>query len=244
MQSFILRVEYLFCMDQEFDKLGPWITKFYIDGVACGGDFDASNDPRIDQFFQYFPDAKTILELGSLEGGHTFRLAERAKVLGLEGRQKNIDKALYMQKLLGIRNIDFRLTNLEEDDLSSYGQFDAVMCCGILYHMPRPWLLLKQISHITNKVFIWTHYAEEANSEFEGYPGCWYPEKRYRGSRIFNKSNPLSGLSAKSYWLTMDALVSILKSFGFSIIDVIELTESEAGKSVTLAAQRPTTTRT
>jgi hypothetical protein len=73
-------------------------------GVACGGNFDASNDPRIDQFFQHFPDAKNILELGSLEGGHTFRLAERARVLGLEGRQKNIDKALYMQKLNSSQN--------------------------------------------------------------------------------------------------------------------------------------------
>jgi hypothetical protein len=226
-------------MDKEFEKLGPWITKFYINGVACGGDFDASHDLRIDQFFQHFPDAKTILELGSLEGGHTFRLAEKAKVLALEGRQRNIDKALHMQRLLGVRNVDFRLTNLEEDELASYGRFDAVMCCGILYHMPRPWLLLKRISLITDKVFIWTHYAEEATHEIEGYSGCWYRERRYRGHRVFNKSNPLSGLSGRSYWLTLDALTTILKSLGFSIIDIIELTESEAGKSVTLAAQRP-----
>ncbi len=56
-----------------------------IDGVPYGGSFDAVNDPRLDLFFAAFPTPESILELGSLEGGHTiggsasweWRVAER-----------------------------------------------------------------------------------------------------------------------------------------------------------------------
>lgn len=218
-------------VDDEFERLGPWVTRFYIDGKPCGGDFDAFHDVRIDQFFQHFPKVKTILELGSLEGGHTLQLAKNAKVLGLEGRQKNIEKALYMQKLLGIKNSEFKLVDLEKEDLTSFGKFDAVMCCGILYHMPKPWNLLQQISRITDRVFIWTQYADKASEEVEGYPGCWFVER--------GLAHPISGLSDRSYWLTMDALRSILTDIGFMKIDIIEYGENNAGKCVTLTAQRP-----
>lgn len=92
-----------------------------------------------------------------------------------------------MQKLLGIKNAEFRLTNLEKDDLSLYGRFDAVMCCGILYHMPKPWELLRQISKITDKVFIWTQYSDEPIEKVNGYTGCWFRER--------GLAHPLSGLS-------------------------------------------------
>lgn len=70
-----------------FEGLKPLVTKFTINGTAYGGEFDAMNDGRITQFFQSFPDAKTILELGSLEGGHTFALSKWPgvrRVVGIE----------------------------------------------------------------------------------------------------------------------------------------------------------------
>ena len=51
----------------EFERRKPWVTKFRIDESEYGGQFDAMNDGRILQFFQYFPGASTILELGALE---------------------------------------------------------------------------------------------------------------------------------------------------------------------------------
>jgi len=81
----------------EFEKLAPWITKFHLAGADFGGDFDALNDVRIRQFFEIFPRAKSIVELGSLEGGHSFALAQNAsveRVLAIEGRAANIAKAI------------------------------------------------------------------------------------------------------------------------------------------------------
>ena len=53
----------------EFERRKPWVTNFVINEREYGGYFDAMNDGRISQFFQYFPHARTVLELGALEGG-------------------------------------------------------------------------------------------------------------------------------------------------------------------------------
>jgi hypothetical protein len=58
-------------VEAAFAALDPWITRFLIEDVPYGGWFDVGNDPRLTQFFESFPHAATILELGSLEGGHT-----------------------------------------------------------------------------------------------------------------------------------------------------------------------------
>ena len=85
---------------------------------------------------------QTILELGSLEGGHTFAMAkhkEVEKILAIEGRQANIAKTNFMKQILGINNIEFLNANLESIDLAALWQFDAVYCVGLLYHLPQPW---------------------------------------------------------------------------------------------------------
>ena len=77
----------------EFARRGPWITQFVIDEVATGGDYQVTNDRRLQQFFKRFPNVPTILELGSLEGGHTFSLARHPcveRILAIEARAANI----------------------------------------------------------------------------------------------------------------------------------------------------------
>ena len=49
----------------EFAKLAPWIFQFRIGVNDYGGTISAANDVRIEQFFRFAPEAKTILELGS-----------------------------------------------------------------------------------------------------------------------------------------------------------------------------------
>src|SRR5688572_29514207 len=114
---------------EEFKAREPWVTKFAIDGVAYGGNFDALNDARIAQFFEVFPAVKTVLELGSLEGGHSFALARRSsieKVVAIEARRKSIENAKFVQKLLDDKKVEFIEADLEKTDLARFGEFDAV----------------------------------------------------------------------------------------------------------------------
>jgi len=221
-------------LQTEFKKRGPWVTRFVIDGRAYGGRFDALKDGRLSQFFRQFPEAHTILELGSLEGGHTIGLAKFPgvqRVLGLEGRQANLDRARFVQTLLGVPQVDFVLENLETVDLSRFGKFDAVFCVGVLYHLPRPWELIAQIAQVSPHLFIWTHYAadKKADKTIVEFRGMEYRESGLR--------DPLSGLSPSSFWPTLEALTEMLTKHGFTTIRLIENNPSHPhGPAVTVAA--------
>lgn len=222
-------------LKKEFKKREPWVTKFIIKGKEYGGYYYAGGDKRLKWFFQYFPNTHTVLELGSLEGGHTFAIAESSsvdKVLGIEGRKENIEKATFVKDILKIQNVEFIEANLEDTDLSRFGTFDAVFCVGLLYHLPNPWELIEQISHLSRNLFLWTHYTEsnKAVETVHGYSGSTHHEGGLH--------EPLSGLSTTAFWPTLDSLKKMLDEHGYKTIHIIEDNPThQNGACVTLAAE-------
>ncbi|MFB3916101.1 MAG: class I SAM-dependent methyltransferase [Terriglobales bacterium] len=216
-------------LGQKFARRGPWITKFTIDGNSYGGWFDAVNDPRVEQFHRAFPAARSVLERGSLEGGHTIAFARTpgvSQVVALEGRAENISRAQFVVELLKLPNVRFEQINLEyRETLASFGIFDAVYCCGLLYHLPRPWELLKQIARTPGNLFLSTHYSapETAKVVREGYSGSWYTEAGVK--------DPLSGLSKTSFWPTLPCLSSMLQNNGFAEVGMIQNDEAHQSSS-------------
>lgn len=220
----------------EFDKLGPWITKYTIDGEDFGGYFDAMNDARIDQFFGVFPEVETVLELGSLEGGHSFALARNPRVkrvVAIEGREPNVKRSELVKGVLKDEKVEFVIGDIEKLDFDKFGKFDAVFCSGLLYHLPRPWELIPKLARLSDNIFIWTQISDElkAKKVREGRRG-----KFYREGGIFD---PLSGMSRKSFWLTLGSLMELLTENGFRETKIIEhsLTHPK-GHAVTLASTK------
>ena len=221
-------------LTSEFAKRAPWVFQFRIDGADYGGAISAAGDPRVDQFFRFAPDAQNILELGSLEGAHTFLLAERPgvkRVLALEGRELNLRKARFVQELLHVRNAEFVQANLEHHDLAAFGKFDAVFCSGLIYHLPEPWKLLAQLRAVAPRLFIWTHYAAESEAEIisGGLRGKIHQEG--------GAAEPLSGMSPIATWLTLGSLITSLTRSGYENVQVMhnDLTHAN-GPAVTLGA--------
>lgn len=206
-------------LTSQFAKLAPWIFKFRIDGADYGGGISAVGDVRVERFFRFAPNAATILELGALEGAQTFLLAEGGgvnKVLALEGREANLRKARFVRELLRVENAEFAQANLEEADLSSHGQFDAVFCCGLLYHLPKPWELLQQLPSIAPILFLWTIYAPE-NESIE-LPNGMRGKIHHEGG----PDEPLSGMSPTATWLTLGSLITSLTTSGYKNVHVID----------------------
>ena len=202
----------------EFANLGPWIFQFRIGERDYGGRISAVGDVRLEQFWKFAPEAATILELGALEGAHSFLLAEHPgvkRVVAVEGRTANLRKARFVQERLGIRNVEFLQANLEHTEVAPFGKFDAVFCCGLLYHLPAPWNLLKQLPSIAPALFIWTQYA--AGQEAHDLPGGLRGKIHVEGGA----DEPLSGLSPTATWLTLDSLRAVLAASGYDEIDVI-----------------------
>ena len=217
----------------EFARRGPWITHFVIDGVPTGGDYQVASDRRVQQFLERFPKVRNILELGSLEGGHTFLIARHEgieRVLAIEARAANIERAKFIGSLLGVSNVEFKQANLEQLQLMSLGYFDAIFCCGLLYHLPEPWKLISQAPLVAPSLFVWTVYANEneATIEIDGLRGREYIEG--------GLNEPLSGLSPKSIWLTLPSLVELLKRSGYGNVEVLEKQQNPNGPAVSLAA--------
>jgi len=222
----------------DFAALAPWVFQFRIEGADYGGAVSARDDSRIKRFLEFAPEARAILELGSLEGAHTIELARHpqvTRVLGIEGRATNLRKAQLVQKLLRAQNVEFVQANLEECELGQFGQFDAVFCSGLLYHLPEPWKLLARLPAVAPKLFLWTHYAAEAEGEPFGDNLCGKIQSEG------GADEPLSGLSPISRWLTLDSLIHVLTAHGYTSIDIVEHDPKNVnGPAVTIsAAQSP-----
>jgi len=220
-------------LGHEFAKRGPWITQFTIEGKTYGGKQSFEEDVRIRWFFENFPGVHSILDLGSLEGGQTFQLAKHpdVNIVGVDGRRYNIKHAEFVQRVLGITNVKFILADLERCDISRFGRFDCVFCSGVLYHLPEPWKLIEGVRRTSDKVFIWTHYAddEKAQEIRNGFRGLWYKE--------FGRKDRLSGLSSRSFWLSFQSLQDMLRQYGFTRLKVVHNDpNSQPGPNTVIAA--------
>lgn len=205
-------------LEHEFAIRGPWASQFVIDGETYGGDLCYDDDERIAFFRDSFPGVHSVLDLGSLEGAHSFALAAMpgVRVLGIDGRASNVEKARFVQSALGVDNVSFAQANVEASSLLQFGDFDAVFCSGLLYHLSEPWRCLEQIAAITSRLFIWTHYAAStATAEAkDGFQGFHYQEG--------GLDDPLSGLSASSFMLTLQSLHDALRQHGFAHVRMLE----------------------
>lgn len=169
-----------------------------------------------------------IADLGCLEGGYAVEMARHGfDVYAFEVRQSNYEKCLSLGEQLGLPNLRFIKDDVR--NIEAYGSFDAVLCCGLLYHLDRPFEYLKTLSKITKSLLILnTHFAQETlNPRFplseltenEGLPGRWLRE--------FDSEIPLEQMEQaqwsawnnhKSFWPLKTALIEALTISGFPLI--------------------------
>jgi hypothetical protein len=83
-------------IERAFAEAGPWQSRFVIDGRAYGGDMRVQEDGRVAKFFDWAGGPRSVLELGSFEGGHSALLAALPSVerlVCLEGREESVKRA-------------------------------------------------------------------------------------------------------------------------------------------------------
>jgi SAM-dependent methyltransferase len=103
-----------------------------------------------------FPGDKSQLRLadvGCLEGGYAVEFARLGfQVLGIEVRELNIAACNYVKSKINLPRLDFVQDNAL--NIADHGFFDAVFCCGLLYHLDQPMEYLKVLSSVTTKLLI------------------------------------------------------------------------------------------
>lgn len=169
----------------------------------------------------------TILDLASLEGHFSFEFAAKgANVLGIEGRQSNIDKALQMQKELDAGGVRFVRDDVRNLSKERYGEFDIVFAGGILYHLTGADGLqfLRSIAEVCKRfAVIDTHISFKAETQF-GHQGTVYAGKKFveferpPSEEEQEKSNWASIGNLESFWMTRASLLNALADVGFTSV--------------------------
>lgn len=225
-------------MDQlakEVERLGPWITRFTVSGVHYGGTYDPINDDRVSRTMAYFPHAPRILELGCLEGGHTVvlsRVYPTSQILAIDARPDNIERAKFLTSFYGCKRVAFCVDDLEVADMKKYGEFDLCVCMGLLYHLEKPWNLLRQLGQTCQALWIWTTICAEteADTTVESYRGRMFSEGP--------TEHPLSALRRLSFFPTLGSLIQMLNDAGFREYTVMNMETTPNGPSVQIACSK------
>lgn len=127
-----------------------------------------------------------IADLGCLEGGYTVEFARLGyRALGIDVRDSNIEACRYVHSRTGaLPNLEF----VRDDvwNVARHGTFDAVFCCGLLYHLDKPRAFLGTLAGVTQRLLILqTHFSEAGDS-----PSFIHPRRLRRAiSRIIPLKN-------------------------------------------------------
>lgn len=162
--------------------------------------------------FPSYPYTPRVADLGCLEGGYAEAFARAGyAVTGIEVRTENIACCRYVANRAGLPNLDFVKADVREVlDRAFDGQWDAVYCGGLLYHLEDPSVFLRDLGRVTARLLVLdTHFSVHPDAEHEGRAGHWYEEGRSRWSAWGNE---------KSFWLAKPDLLAAVQDAGFSLV--------------------------
>lgn len=101
---------------------------------------------------------KRILDLGCNAGWWSLKAIEVGAdyVLGVDGRQMHIDQSELVFEAKGVdeSRYDFACANLFDLDFRPYGEFDIVLCLGLLYHISKPIDLMERIEPVSKDLLV------------------------------------------------------------------------------------------
>jgi hypothetical protein len=238
------------------ERTGPW-TAHNIElapGVFTRGPHQSGDERRLRLITQLAADitgrpleSLRVLDLGALEGSVGIEFAlHGAEVVLLEGREHNAEKIRFAIDTLGIQRASVRTEDARILSRDVHGEFDVVLCLGLLYHLDEPGVfgLLRAMNEVCNGVLVVDtrvaledrelerHRREELSGDpsvlgtmrevkVDGrtYRGRDYPEHPPGASPDERRTNSWASLdNLSSLWLTGPSLVNALLDSGFTTV--------------------------
>jgi len=190
-----------------------------------------------------------VLDLACLEGLYSVELARHgAEVIGIEGRETNIEKARFAKEVLSLNNLELTQDDVRNLSVDRHGMFDVVLCLGVLYHLDVPdvFRFVESIAEVCGGFAIFdTHICvtEELSHDYRGhkYGGKNYVEHSVDSTPEQREQSLWASLdNADSFWLTKSSLCDLIARSGFrSIYECLMPAEIEKPEDrVTLLAMR------
>ena len=228
-----------------FDR---WSSNIHVGGgvytVSADEFVDAEKLRRVTQVItgEFGPDLHGVraADLGALEGAYSFELAGRgADVVAVEYRPDNLDRLKAARSLLGLDDkVDAHQRDVRHG-LSDLGEFDVVLCLGLLYHleMSAALDLLGEIGSVAkNLVVVDTHVCIGEPDQ-----SCTTDGVDYFALEVTETPSHRHAASTnRADWLTEGSIANRLDRAGFSEISRV-LCPAEPAKPdnrVTIVARK------
>ena len=199
-----------------------------------------------------------VLELGPLEGGHTFMLDRFGadEVTAIEANKQAFLRCLVTKELLGIPSAHFLCGDFMDylrDAVDRGAHWDLCLASGVLYHQQDPVRLLELATRVSDRIFLWTQYydadvierrpdlAEKFSSPIKtttaGFHHSLY-RRDYGRSALGSLQFP-GGLKRWMTWMTKPEILGALQHFGFELIGgMVDDPDHANGPALYLTAKR------
>ena len=236
---------------------GEWSSS--LPGAIGSGQAALFEDPRISWLVDKLGSVNgwRVLELGPLEGGHTYMLENcGANVVAIENNHNAFLCCLIIKNLFNLRS-EFLLGDFSKS-FAYDCKYDLVIASGVLYHMTEPITLIQRIATVSDRVFFWTHYFDpEINHWCEGIRnmvGCkWRPDLIQTVNiegvdvrivpQIYGEALGWPGFCGGpdiySNWIYRDDIPKLLNALGFVHIEIaFDMPDHQNGPAFCILAQK------
>src|SRR6266516_5186734 len=218
------------------ERYGDWTAHNVVlaEGISTLGDRVSGDEHRLRRVVQIVSDLVPrpieelrVLDLACLEGLYSIEFAKRgAQVVGIEGREANVAKARFAKEALGLDSVEFIEDDVRDLSRDAHGEFDVVLCIGILYHLDAPdvFVLVERIADVCRQLaVIDTHVALSPRSKrsYGGreFRGISYVEHSAAAAPSERAESTWASLdNARSFWPTKPSLLNALACAGFTSV--------------------------
>jgi hypothetical protein len=197
---------------------------------------------------------RRVLELGPLEGGHSFMLerAGAAEVHAIEANTLCYLKCLLVQQLFGLERTRFELGNFTPWLLANQERYDVVVAAGVLYHLSDPVPVLDAVCRTADRVYLWTHYVDQGlmpatdrrykrwfvGVEEHEHRGTAYPLHRRAYKRNPTKDPKfIGGVHTTTAWLEKQTILDVFAAHGFEV-QVAHEADNHSGPSASFFGRK------
>jgi hypothetical protein len=199
-------------------------------------------------------DNRVVLELGPLEGMHSYMLAKAGAhhVDAIEANALAYVRCLITKEILQIENVAFHLGDFNLWLENPPRRYDLIIASGVLYHSADPIKLLERIARNADTFYIWTHYFDSEAMKEDDLRRVPFSGKIEQRSfqdlsiQLFERSyfqawrDPrfCGGFQDRHYWMTKQDILAILATLGFTSVTAHDEPAHPNGPSLSIFARR------
>jgi hypothetical protein len=233
---------------------GPWREDLALGaGVYTRSERAPDAEQRVAAILQTATDAlggalaqSRVIDRGAAEGLFAVEFASQgAVVVALEGREGNAQKLRFASEVLGLPNLEVVRADVRNLCAARYGQFDLVLCLGLLYHLEAEEAVLtaRRIAEVCRRVAIVdTHvtFRGRTRVHVDGQTYTGTVQREFDPGAAMREQERLSRSSIgnpASFWPTWPSLYNLLGDAGFSSAsEVVWPRHKKTSDRVTLVA--------